>query len=70
MSDPLSDRVFRRDGARRFARRTDDAWEAVVRDELVKLRRQTPDGARVVPAGRRHVVEGAAEREEGIPPAA
>jgi hypothetical protein len=69
MSDRMSDLVFRRDGARRFARRDDDAWETVVRNELVKLRRRTPSGPRVVPVGRRDLPGGAAV-EESPPPAA
>jgi len=53
MSDPLSDLAFRRaENVRRF-RRDDDAWEAVVREELAKIRRRSPAGSRVVPAARR-----------------
>ena len=51
MSDPTSDRTFRPDSTRP-ARRDDEAWEAVVREELVKLRRRSPSGPRVVPASR------------------
>jgi hypothetical protein len=51
MSDPTSDLTFRPDSIRRF-RRDDDAWEAVVREELAKLRRRSPGGPRVVPAAR------------------
>jgi hypothetical protein len=51
MHDPTSDMTFRpQPGARR--RRDDEAWEAVVREELLKLRRRTPRGPRVVPASR------------------
>jgi hypothetical protein len=52
MPDPTSDITFRPDSVRR-ARRTDEAWEAVVRQELVKLRRRSPSGPSVVPASRR-----------------
>jgi hypothetical protein len=52
MSDPTSDLAFRPEATRR-ARRDDEAWEAVVREELVKLRRRSPSGPRVVPASRR-----------------
>jgi hypothetical protein len=51
MSDPTSDAAFRPDPARRVPR-DDEAWEAVVREKLVKLRRRTPRGPRVVPAVR------------------
>jgi hypothetical protein len=51
MHDPTSDMTFRpQPGHRR--RREDEAWEAVVREELLKLRRRTPRGPRVVPASR------------------
>jgi hypothetical protein len=51
MHDPTSDMTFRpQAGSRR--RRDDEAWEAVVREELLKLRRRTPGGPRVVPASR------------------
>jgi hypothetical protein len=33
-------------------RREDEAWEAVIREELVELRRRSPSGPRVVPASR------------------
>jgi hypothetical protein len=65
MSDPTSDMTFRPDSTRR-ARRTDEAWEAVVREELVKLRRRSPGGPRVVPASR----ERAVDVPEPSPPAA
>ena len=51
MSDPTSDLTFRPQSAPQ-RRRDDDAWEAVVREELSKLRRRTPRGPRVVPASR------------------
>jgi hypothetical protein len=51
MPDPSSDLTFRPDSTRR-ARRHDEAWEAVVREELVKLRRRSPRGPSVVPASR------------------
>jgi hypothetical protein len=51
MSDPTSDLTFRPESVRRF-RRDDEAWEAVVREELAKLRRRAPAGPRVVPASR------------------
>jgi hypothetical protein len=65
MSDPTSDLTFRPDASRR-ARRDDEAWEAVVREELVKLRRRSPRGPRVVPASR----EPAADVPDPSPPAA
>ena len=46
MSDPPPDLAFRRDSIRR-PRRDDHAWEAVVREELVKLRRRSPGSPRV-----------------------
>jgi hypothetical protein len=52
MSDPTSDLTFRPESVRRF-RREDEAWEAVVREELAKLRRRSPAGPRVAPAARR-----------------
>jgi hypothetical protein len=52
MSDPTSDLPFRPESVRRF-RRDDEAWEAVVREELAKIRRRSPARARVVPATRR-----------------
>jgi hypothetical protein len=63
MFDPTSDLTFRPESIRRF-RRDDDAWEAVVREELAKLRR--PGGPRVVPAGRRPVED----IPDATPPAA
>ena len=65
MSDRTSDLAFRPDSLRRV-HRNDDAWEAVVREELVKLRRGTPAGPRVIPASRRP----APEAPDGSPPAA
>ncbi|HEX2102576.1 MAG TPA: hypothetical protein VHF51_02925 [Solirubrobacteraceae bacterium] len=52
MQDPTSDLTFRPEPSP-TPRRDDAAWEAVVREELVKLRRRTPRAARVVPAARR-----------------
>jgi hypothetical protein len=57
--------TFRPDSSRR-PRRDDEAWEAVVREELVKLRRRSPRGPRVVPASR----EPAVDVPEPSPPAA
>ena len=54
MSDPMSDLTFRPSPADR-PRPTDAAWEAVVREELMKLRRRSPGGPRVVPATRERV---------------
>ena len=51
MSDPMSDLTFRPPPADR-SRPADASWEAVVREELLKLRRRTPGGPRVVPATR------------------
>jgi hypothetical protein len=51
VSDSTSDVTFRPPSGSR-ARRNDDAWEAVVREELKKLRRRSPAGPRVVPASR------------------
>ena len=65
MTDPTSDLTFRPDSVRR-ARRDDEAWEAVVREELVKLRRRSPSGPRVIPASR----EPAVGVPEPSPPAA
>jgi hypothetical protein len=65
MSDPTSDLTFRPESIRRF-RRDDEAWEAVVREELAKLRRRSPGGPRVVPAARRPVDEA----PDAPPPAA
>jgi hypothetical protein len=64
MADPTSDMTFRPDSVRRV-RRDDEAWEAVVREELVKLRRRSPSGPRVVPAGR----EPAPDAPDATPPA-
>ena len=47
MPDPTSDLTFRPESVRR-AHRNDEAWEAVVREELVKLRRRSPSRPRVV----------------------
>ena len=58
MSDPMSDLTFRPPPADRPADRprpTDAAWEAVVREELLKLQRRSPGGPRVVPARRERV---------------
>jgi hypothetical protein len=51
MQDPTSDLTFRPPPENR-TRRDDEAWEAVVREELIKLRRRSPSGPRVVPASR------------------
>ena len=51
MHDPTSDMTFRPQAGHR-PRRDDEAWEAIVREELLKLRRRTPRGQRVVPASR------------------
>jgi hypothetical protein len=51
MSDPMSDLTFRPPPTER-PRRLDSAWEAVVREELAKLRRRSPRGPRVIPASR------------------
>ena len=65
MQDPTSDIAFRPAPSERRSR-DDDAWEAVVREELVKLRRRSPAGPRVIPASR----EPAPEVPETSPPAA
>jgi hypothetical protein len=65
MTDPTSDLTFRPDSTRR-TRRHDEAWEAVVREELVKLRRRSPSGPRVIPASRQR----APEMPDTPPPAA
>jgi len=65
MSDPMSDLAFRPESVRR-TRRDDEAWEAVVREELVKLRRRSPRGERVVPASRQALPEA----PDSAPPAA
>jgi hypothetical protein len=54
MPDPTSDLTFRPQSTS-SPRRDDAAWEAVVREELLKLRRRTPREARVVPASRRRL---------------
>jgi hypothetical protein len=51
MHDPTSDITFRPVSTPR-PRHDDAAWEAVVREELSKLRRRTSRGPRVVPASR------------------
>jgi hypothetical protein len=63
MPDPTSDLTFRPQSSPR-PRRDDAAWEAVIREELLKVRRRTPRGARVVPASRR-----ALPPDAGAPPA-
>jgi hypothetical protein len=65
MSDPTPDLPFRPESIRRF-RRDDEAWEAVVREELAKMRRRSPGGPRVVPAAGRR----APDAPESTPPAA
>jgi len=51
MSDPTSDLTFRPEPPAR-RRRDGQAWEAVVREELLKLRRRSPAAPRVVPVRR------------------
>jgi hypothetical protein len=51
MQDLTSDITFRPQSPP-VPRRDDAAWEAVIREELLKLRRRTPSAARVVPASR------------------
>jgi hypothetical protein len=51
MQDRTSDITFRPQSPR-SARREDAAWESVVREELLKLRRRTPRASRVVPFSR------------------
>jgi hypothetical protein len=51
MQDATSDLIFRPPGGP-AQRRDDEAWEAVIREELVELRRRSPSGPRVVPASR------------------
>jgi hypothetical protein len=51
MSDPMSDMTFRPEPPAR-RRRDGQAWEAVVREELLKLRRRAPAAPRVVPVRR------------------
>jgi hypothetical protein len=62
MHDPTSDLTFRPHPPSR-PRRDDEAWEAVVREELLKLRRRSPGGPRVVPASR-EPAPGAPETED------
>jgi hypothetical protein len=64
MQDPTSDLTFR-PATGPLPRRDDDAWEAVVREELVKLRRRTPRAARVVPATRQSAPDAPAEPPTG-----
>jgi hypothetical protein len=52
MQDPRSDLTFRPHPSERRRTRLDEAWEAVVREELAKLRRRAPSAPRVVPAAR------------------
>jgi hypothetical protein len=65
MRDTTSDLTFRPQSLR--PRRRDDAWEAVVREELTKLRRRSPRGPRVVPASRPSPPD---EQDSAPPPAA
>jgi hypothetical protein len=65
MSDPTSDLTFRPHPPPR-PRHENEAWEAVVREELMKLRRRTPSAPRVVPASR----EPAPDASDASPPAA
>ena len=65
MSDPMSDLTFRPTPAGR-PRSADESWEAVVREELLKLRRRSPGGPRVIPAAREPV----RESTDDPPPAA
>jgi hypothetical protein len=51
MQDVTSDLTFLPPGGP-VRRREDQAWESVIREELVKLRRRSPSGPRVVPASR------------------
>jgi hypothetical protein len=51
MHDPTSDITFRPQAGKRPSR-DDEAWEAVVREELLKLRRRSRGGPRVIPASR------------------
>lgn len=51
MSDPMSDVTFRPERSPR-RRPSGQAWEAVVREELLKLRRRSPTPTRVVPVRR------------------
>jgi hypothetical protein len=52
VQDPTSDLTFRPQSGP-APRRDDAAWEAVVREELLRLRRRMPRPVRVVPASRR-----------------
>ena len=52
MQDPRSDLTFRPHPSEPRRTRVDDAWEAIVREELAKLRRRSPSAPRVVPAER------------------
>jgi hypothetical protein len=62
LSDTTSDLTFRPAApSRRF--RNDDSWEAVVREELRKLRGRSPAAMRVVPARRPAGDAGAGRRE-------
>jgi hypothetical protein len=65
MSDPTSDLTFRPQ-SRRTPPRDNAAWEAVVREELAKLRRRSPNPPRVVPATRLAMPD----EPTGEPPAA
>ena len=65
MPDPTSDLTFRPQSPRP-RRRDDDAWEAVVREELTKLRRRSPRGPRGVPASRPSPPDG----QDSAPPSA
>lgn len=65
MPDPMSDLTFRPSPDDR-PRRTDASWEAVVREELLKLRRRSPRGPRVVAVTRKP----ADEATDRPPPAA
>jgi hypothetical protein len=58
--DPTSDLTFRPPPTDRPPR-GDDAWEAVVRQELLKLRRRSPSAPRVVPASREPAADDPAE---------
>jgi hypothetical protein len=64
LTDPTSDLTFRPPSPSRSLR-DDDSWEALVREELRKLRRNSPASMRVVPAARRRSSQssGAGESE-------
>jgi hypothetical protein len=64
LTDPTSDLTFRPSSPSRSFR-DDDNWEALVREELRKLRRHSPASMRVVPAARRRSPQssGAGESE-------